>query len=797
MLKEEWKSLWNNKLMFIIIVSIAMIPALYNVLFLSSMWDPYGKVSNLPVAVINLDEPVEYEGNTLSIGDDLVENLKENDALDFIFVNADEIQKAEVGLKDGTYYMVITIPKDFSLNATTLMNSEPKKMMLDYATNPGSNYIASKLSESALAKIQTSVQKSVTETYAESLFGQIEEIGDNMQEAADGAKELVDGSDELVTGTSKISDGTKDLYEGATALNDGAIKLADGVNTATTGASNLEKGITSLANGAVSLSDGTVNALEGSSQILAGFEGEKGLVAGSKALANGATNLNEAISKIDFSLTEEQKEAIQTAALESTSVTNGANQLSTGIANGVSANIKSTLTSSNTISAVAGNVLSSPEIKQLIAALETYCGYTEEQAGAVVNQIVSGSLNGVASYITADAIDKSISDSVTGAVQQVAAGAAVSGAEAVTSAMNLQLADEGTDLGLLKSSVTAISAGAFALSSGINQLYKGNQTLNSGLEALNSGAVDLSSGASKVSKGMNSFYTGMNQLSSGASDLEEGTSSLTTGAQTLLDGDISLAEGINSFADGTKELHSGLQEGADKITDIKADENTYNMMANPVESQETQVTQVPNNGSAMAAYMLCAGLWVGCIAFTLMYPLMRYPGELKNGFRWWASKASVLGAVAIIQALLMVILLRHFCGFDPVRMGSTIVLACIVSCTFMSILYFANAMLGKIGSYIMVIFMLLQLSGSTGTYPIELSADYVAKIHRFLPFSYGVEAFRSTISGGKSIVHDVIVLVAIFLVFTCLTIILFTLRTRNIRRNRLTMYDRLVEKGMS
>ena len=797
MLKEEWKSLWKNKLMFIIIVSIAMIPALYNVLFLSSMWDPYGKVSNLPVAVINLDEPVEYEGNTLSIGNDLVENLKENDALDFIFVNADEVQKADEGLKDGTYYMVITIPEDFSLNATTLMESEPKKMMLDYATNPGSNYIASKMSESALSKIQTSVQKSVTETYAESLFGQIEEIGDKMQEAADGAQELVDGSNELVSGTSKISDGTKDLYDGATALNDGATKLADGVNTATTGASNLETGITSLASGAVGLSDGSKYALEGSSQILAGCEGEKGLVAGSKALANGAANLNDAISKIDFSLTEEQKGAIQTAASEDTSVTKGANQLSSGIASGVATNIKNTLTNSNTISTVTSNVLSDPEINQLIVALETYCGYSKEQAKAVVNQIVSGSLNGVASYITADAIDKSISDPVTGAVQQVAAGAAVSGAEAVTSAMNLQLTDESTDLGLLKSSVTALSTGALALSSGINQLYQGNQTLNTGLEALNSGAVDLSSGASKVSKGMNSLYTGMNQLTSGAIELEDGTSTLTTGAKALLDGDNSLREGISSFADGTKELHSGLQEGSDKITDIKADDNTYNMIADPVESQETQVTQVPNNGSAMAAYMLCAGLWVGCIAFTLMYPLMKYPGELKNGFRWWASKASVLGVVAIIQALLMVFLLRLFCGFDPVQMGNTILLSCIVSCTFMSILYFFNAMLGKIGSYIMVIFMLLQLSGSTGTYPIELSADYVAKIHRFLPFSYGVEAFRSTISGGKSIVHDVSVLMAIFLIFTGLTIILFTLRTRNIRRNRLTMYDRLVEKGMS
>lgn len=61
MFKEEWKSICKNKFLIVVLIAVAFIPALYNIIFLSSMWDPYGKVDNLPVAIVNHDKPVEYE----------------------------------------------------------------------------------------------------------------------------------------------------------------------------------------------------------------------------------------------------------------------------------------------------------------------------------------------------------------------------------------------------------------------------------------------------------------------------------------------------------------------------------------------------------------------------------------------------------------------------------------------------------------------------------------------------------------------------------------------------------------
>lgn len=86
----------------------SMIPTIYTAIFVGAMWDPYGRVEHLPVAVVNKDVPVTYKDKELSVGEDLVKNLKENNSLDFNFVDADT---AAAGLANGTYYMVLTIPK--------------------------------------------------------------------------------------------------------------------------------------------------------------------------------------------------------------------------------------------------------------------------------------------------------------------------------------------------------------------------------------------------------------------------------------------------------------------------------------------------------------------------------------------------------------------------------------------------------------------------------------------------------------------------------------------------------------
>ena len=156
MVRQEWKKLFHNKILLLVVIAVIAIPSIYTTLFLGSMWDPYGKADKLPVAVVNQDQAAYYEGKEMKIGEELTEKLKEDDSLDFRFTDE---KTAKQWLADGKCYMVITIPEDFSANAATVTSENPKKMELSYETNPGTNYIASKMSETAMKSMENSVRR--------------------------------------------------------------------------------------------------------------------------------------------------------------------------------------------------------------------------------------------------------------------------------------------------------------------------------------------------------------------------------------------------------------------------------------------------------------------------------------------------------------------------------------------------------------------------------------------------------------------------------------------------------------
>ena len=223
MLRHEWKALLKNRILLIVTIAVIVIPTIYTTLFLGSMWDPYGNLGKLPVAVVNRDVPVIYGGRELAVGREMEEKLMTNDALDFRFPEAD---KARQGLKDGTYYMVITIPEDFSSSAATVTEEKPEKMQIDFQTNPGTNYIASKMSESAMKELENTVREEVTRTYAEVMFEKIKETGEGMQKASEGSGRIKDGVDQIKSGNGAVTENLQLLADSTLTFSDGGLKRA-------------------------------------------------------------------------------------------------------------------------------------------------------------------------------------------------------------------------------------------------------------------------------------------------------------------------------------------------------------------------------------------------------------------------------------------------------------------------------------------------------------------------------------------------------------------------------------------
>lgn len=909
MVKQEWKSLWCNKILMIVLVFIIAIPAIYTTLFLGSMWDPYGKLDNLPVAVVNLDEPVEYEGETLNVGKNLVDKLKDDGSLCFNFTDADQ---AERGLENGTYYMVITVPKNFSENATTLMDAVPKKMELDYKTNPGTNYIAMKMSETALEKIKTSVAQEVTKTYAETIFDKISEAGDGMKDAADGAGEIYDGTEKLSDGNKTISDNLKTLSEGTLTFKDGTSELKVGLSSYLDGVNQLSDGSTSLANGADTLLTGALKLNEGANSL---SDGTKTLTSGTATLESGAKTLESGLK----TYTDGVKQANDGAAAlnaNSSALTAGAQQLTAGNEQ-LSSGSSQLLAGLNQMSSTVKNGLPSEDtITQLSDGLDTYSAAigqmndelqntslpTEEDlanlnavktnlTNILTNILTNADDNVKSLYVLADQLQasgdlqtaaqvKEIADSLAAKVTTAANDATAIGAvfDQVTTSLskatelkngvaqlneNKELVLGGAKTALngmysglgnvsyaldtqlipgmstLDGGISQVSDGAKSLSSGLTtytsgvaqvgngltQLNDNSAQLNSGASQLSSGASQLSSGAKSLDSGADELKSGTNQLADGTKTLDDGTKTLTSGFATLTannskltsganqladgavtlndgagqlyDGSITLGNGLSDLKDGANTLKTGLEDGQKTIDENKGDDAVYEMISSPVKSNETKISNVENNGHAMAAYMMCVGLWVLCIAFCIMYPLTEHHGTIKSGFSWWLSKAGIAYLVALVAAYAMIGSLQLFLHFEPTELLNTFLVAGITAIAFMSILYFFNVWLGKVGSFLMLIFMVVQLAGSAGTYPIEISGDFVATIHKWLPFSYAVDAFRGTISGNGNILEVTIVLLSIAVIFTLLTIMMFNIRAKMIKNNKKGLYDFIEKCGLA
>ena len=845
MIKQEWKNILKNHWIQIVLVALILIPSIYTVVFLGSMWDPYGNSGDLPVAVVNKDKAVEYNDKKLDVGDQLVDKLKDNDSLDFHFVNSKEANK---GLKDGDYYMVITIPSNFSKNATTLLDKNPKKMVLNYTTNPGTNYVASKMDDSAIAKIKAEVSASVTKTYAETIFTSIGTMSDGFAEASDGTQQLSDGMTQLEDGNKTISDnlkvlasssltfkdgtntltkGLKDYTNGVVAVNNGIYQLKTGVGTLGSATPTLASGVSDLNTGAQALNKGVSDYTAGVSQALAGanqlVENNTALNAGVKALGEGAEKLVvgnqqvvDGVKKLQENLETSKKtmaasqDSLTQLSDGKTSLDNYATLIKTlnasgdakkqGIASklltsgmsraeidaygltkyfpvdkykdGVASYMDSVATYTTGASTAINTLSSSTKssLNDLDAALNggTLTDGTKVPTGLVSGtQTVQAGLNEVNAKVNGG---KYVTVDNDGNIKQVTVDskdALVAGVQAYTAGVDslqkglTQIADNNT----------ALTSGATALADGTSKLNSNVPELTKGITALTSGVDQLATGTSTLVSNNATLMNGANQLSDGAGQISDGASKLAAGSDTL-------GDGIKSAADGVTTLNGALKSGAEE-SKIDSTDKTTDMVATPVETSYKEISKVENNGHAMAPYMMSVGLYVTCLAFALMYPIRHGIKKAENAWKYWASKATVMYTVSTLAAIVMVTALRLINGFEPVNLGLTYLLAILVSAAFMSLVMLLSLTTGFIGDFLLLVFMIVNLGGSAGTYPLDTGPAIYKAIHKFVPYTYSVDGFRKTISmTAPSISVEIAVFAGILIVCSLLTVVYFKYKNK-------------------
>ena len=609
---KEWKEIFKKPTFIIVMIGISLIPALYNIIFLSSMWDPYGQVSELPVAVVNKDKKASYNGQTMTIGEDMVSNLKENKALDFHFVNEEEGEK---GLEDGDYYMVVTLPSDLSEKATSILTNHPEQMQIDYQTSSGHSFIASKMSDSAMTQLKQTVSTNVTETYTKALFQKMNDLKSGINKAAEGSEQLANGADQLVTGSQTLTTSLNTLANSTVTFSTGADQFTKGLSSYVSAIEQLHIGLGTFNSGLQSYTNAVSQVDTGLGQLASKtpelVTGVNQLNTGIKSYTGGVSQLDTGLNQFSVgvnaytSSVEKLSSGTSQLSNQSDTLRDGMEQLNTGIKE-ISSQLESSSQQSEEIAQMAKSLgelnktlqalkisdntqlkstlsealpnlttlaqdivtKSQTEQEKTIANLQstaTYQSLTEEQKKELTEAISKNSNSTIESAKTILTTVGGLKESIENSEQQVS-----NLSDVQTKANQL--------LPAASSSLTTLSNGFTTLQTSVNnQLVPGSQSIEKGVVNYTKGLDTISIGANQLSEKNTSLTTSLDKLVSGSSKLTENTSTLTAGVDALAGKAPELVSGIESLSSGSAQLNNKspeliaglttLQFGSGQLTD--------------------------------------------------------------------------------------------------------------------------------------------------------------------------------------------------------------------------------------
>lgn len=751
MIKAEWKNIAKSTWLKIVLCAIMIIPMIYACVFLGSMWDPYGKTDQLPVAVVNKDKEVEYNGSTMDIGKQLSDKLAKNDSMDFNIVSSSKAQK---GLKDGKYYMVITIPENFSKNATTLLDDDPQTMMLTYTTNPQTNYIATKMDDSAMAKIKAEISSTVTKTYSKILFKNVKTLSKGFNTAAKGSQQLSDGVNTAKDGNDTITENLNTLASSALVFNDGADSLVKGLSAYTEGVSSAKAGAHQLDNNSATLNNGAAQLKAGSSQLLSAVK------AAEKQLSDG---LNENAEQLN-TLTQKNNEMNESSKQLSQALT----QIQAGIDdnNLVENNLQAAKKLDSMVSVMTTTIgtmnTNADKLDKLAAAEKAKAESIQATQPLLAQQLMfqatshatqAQTLRQVASQLTNKLNTSDLKQLTTllygnAEVLKNQSKANAKTQELLAGSQQLATANNSA-VNSLVSNLKTVQANMKGTSNSVGMVGAVSQ-IDDGLGTLQSGLKTYTGGVKQVNNGLGTLASNKAALNSGASQLADGALKISSGSSQLAAGSATLGEGLNTIGEGTDTLTSSLKD-ASKKSDIKSTSKTYKQMSSPVDTEKKEITNMPNNGHAMAPYMMSVALYVACMALSLMYPFGKGMTTTDSPFKFLLAKATVMVPLSIVQALILYFSLRGLCGFTPARPGLCIAFMLLLSLAFMAFIAFLAIAFGRIGEFIALIFMVFNLGASAGTYPLETAPHWYKVLHPFIPFTYSVNGFRSVIANATAV----------------------------------------------
>ena len=292
------------------------------------------------------------------------------------------------------------------------------------------------------------------------------------------------------------------------------------------------------------------------------------------------------------------------------------------------------------------------------------------------------------------------------------------------------------------------------------------QALSSGSNALKD-VSDLTSYLQEEIPTLKSLLTTAKDFTDQASKLFASVNTYLTEAFDRLN---TICDKLSFLADGTKlsELIHLLENNPSLVASY---------IASPVTLKQESIYSIPNYGSAMTPFYSTLAIWVGVVILTAVLSTHCEHEELKEGLKpiqEYVGKAAFFLLLSLLQTLIIILGDKYILGVYFDNFGAFLLVSLFGAATFTAVIYTLVSVFGNIGKGITIILLVLQISSSGGTFPVEVIPRFFQKINPFLPFTYVIQALREAQGGivRNNLIHDLTALGIFIIVFLLVVLVL-------------------------
>lgn len=663
--KRDLSKIKANKVLWILMLGLILVPALYSWISIDANWDPYGNTKNLKVAIVNNDEGTEFKNTKINIGNEVISKLKDNENIGWTFVSQKE---AEAGVKYGKYYASIMIPEDFTEDLLSIVTqSAPTKATLVYSVNEKINAIAPKITKSGLTSLQNEIISSFTQEAANTILTYMNAYGYQLEQVKSDLDQFFNTTGNSQSILPLVGQEIQSAYE-----------LANDTHAYV---ENLQKSMPLLSN---ALDHYTNIATATNYSMAVVNQSMKNLPDQINANLTSSKNRLDAVSATLNKLQNSVQSGSQTNIQSLQSVSDKLNLIRVSLVNNI------------TILEALNKILNSTALSNFIDN-QQYISNQISSEISTINNLTAALKSG--QVVSANAIQDSLQNlkDVSNRITIESDNFKQNIVPLISAVMNNALGASDNTLLLLKNAKSNLPL--------INNLLKDAE-------------ISTHLGATQLKNVYDGYLNIQNRLDDGLRNIK------------ALNEDAQFNRIINLILTNPKAISD--------------------FLSNPIELKQNRIYPIPNYGSAMTPFYTTLAIWVSAITALSLLSVNVEPFENCLGCtirRQFMGRYLTFATLSVLQAFVVatgnLVLLGAYAK-NPVIF---LLFSLYVGLVFHMIVYTLVSVLGNVGKAASLIIMVLQVSASGGTFPIQLTPRLFQNISPLLPFTYAIGGMREAQGG--------------------------------------------------